>query len=63
MKKAFIISLAIVTSLAFASCGTSNAAGNGYHGVSNTKMKKKQQKEFQKPKHKIKKGKKIKRGN
>ena len=63
MKKVAIISLAIVGSFAFASCGASNAAGNGYHGVSNTKMKKKQQKEFQKPKHKIKKGKRIKHGN
>ncbi|MDB3907308.1 hypothetical protein N9355_07535 [Crocinitomicaceae bacterium] len=63
MKKVVIISLAIVTSLAFVSCGASNAAGNGYHGVSNTKMKKKQQKEFQKPKHKVKKSKRVKHGN
>ncbi|PWL31396.1 MAG: hypothetical protein DCO96_04150 [Fluviicola sp. XM-24bin1] len=63
MKKVVIISLALVTSFAFVSCGASNAAGNGYHGVSNAKMKKQQQKEFQKPKHKIKKSKKIKRGN
>lgn len=63
MKKVAIISLAIVASFAFASCGASNAAGNGYHGVSNSKMKKKQQKEFQKPKHKVKKSKKIKHGN
>lgn len=63
MKKAVIISLALVTSLAFASCGSSKAAGSGYFGVSNAKMKKKQQKEFQKPKHKIKKNKASKRGN
>ncbi|XOV66278.1 MAG: hypothetical protein ACFHU9_11630 [Fluviicola sp.] len=63
MKKVVLISFALMVSFAFVSCGASNAAGNGYHGVTNAKMKKKRQKEFQKPKHKIKKGKSEKRGN
>lgn len=55
MRKAGLIALAVISLAAFTSCGSSRQAGNGYHGVSNAKANKKQQKEFQKPKHKIKK--------
>jgi len=64
MKKAAIISLTIIAAVAFTSCGGSRTAcNNGYHGVTSAKANKKRQKEFHKPKHKIKKSKAQKRGN
>ena len=63
MKKLGFIALAIAASSLLFSCAGSKAAGHGYHGVTNVKANKKKQKEFQKPKHKIKKSKPIKRGN
>jgi len=55
MRKVAIITAAIIGSALFTSCACSKSAGNGYFGVSNQKNVKKQQKEFQKPKLKIKK--------
>ena len=55
MRKAGLITLAIVASTMFTSCSSSEAAQGGYFGVSNTKGNKERQKEFKKPKHRIKK--------
>ena len=55
MRKAGLITLALITSALFMSCASSKTAGNGYFGVSNKKVTEKQHKEFKKPKHKIKK--------
>ena len=65
MRKAGFIAMAIAatTLLITPSCGSSKAAGNGYFGINNAKANKQRQKEFAKPKHKIKKSKPIKRGN
>lgn len=65
MRKAGFIAMAIAAStlLITPSCGNAKAAGNGYFGVSNTKVNKQRQKEFSKPKAKIKKSKPIKRGS
>ena len=53
MRKAGIITLAVITSALFMSCLSSKSAGNGYYGVTSAKANKERQKEFKKPKHKI----------
>lgn len=63
MRKAGFIALAVFASSLLMSCSSAKTAGNGYFGVSNKKATKKQQKEFQKPKHKIPKSKPVKVGN
>ncbi len=63
MRKAGIIAMAIAASTLLISCSSSRTAGNGYHGITSAKANKKRQKDFQKPKHKIKKSKPVKRGN
>lgn len=55
MKKAAIITLSILSAAIFVSCSSARTSCNGYNGVNNQKAVKKQQKEFQKPKHKLKK--------
>lgn len=62
MRKAGLITIALVASTLFMSCSSSKSASNGYLGVNNKKATKQQQKEFQKPKHKIKKSKALKTG-
>ena len=57
MRKPGLITLAVIGSAMFMSCSNSKTVRNGYFGVSNKKMTQKQQKEFQKPKHQIKKSK------
>lgn len=57
MRKAGIITLVIAGSALFMSCSSSKTAGNGYFGVSNSKISKQRQKEFQKPKHNVPKSK------
>ncbi len=54
MRKAGIISSALIISALFMSCSGAKSVGNGYFGVSNKKFTKKQHKEFAKPKHKLK---------
>ena len=57
MRKAGLITLAIIGLALFTSCSSSKAAGNGYFGVSNKKATQAQHKEFKKSKHKIPKSK------
>lgn len=63
MNKVGIIAMAIAASSLLIGCAGSKTAGNGYHGVTSAKANKKRQKDFQKPKHKIKKAKRVKQGN
>lgn len=53
MRKAGIITLAVIGTALFMSCANSKSVNNGYFGVSNAKLVKKQQKEFKRPKHKL----------
>lgn len=53
MRKAGLITLAVLSVALITSCASSKSGGNGYFGVSNKKVAQKRQKEFQKPKHKI----------
>jgi len=52
MRKAAIITLALVATSFVMSCSSSRTGGS-YFGVTNSKMNKKRQKEFKKPKHRI----------
>ena len=55
MKKAAIISISMLSVVILISCSSARTSCGGYNGVNNQKAVKKQQKEFQKPKHNLKK--------